>query len=142
MSDGWKKITRRFRRLLGAEGEVEGPKRPLSVSQIICPEDVIPQHGKPAPPSIARPARQPETTPEGVTITNTPWGVTHVSFHENQIRAPETRLESYAFDDDTVRVRDPVTRRLSRKKLLDGMNRTTGFYNPDGTLIDKSDVDW
>ncbi len=64
-----------------------------------------------------------------MTVTETPWGVVHVRFPEPEV-------------DETVRVRDTVTRRLSRRKLMDGMNRTTGFYNADGSLIDQRDADW
>lgn len=140
MGDGWNKITRRVRRIFGAGSKEERPKK-LSASQIIRPEESVPQHGKLAPPSTTRRTRRPEKPKEGVTVTETPWGVVHVQFHNECFEKLKQPAEDKV-DGDTVRVRDPVTRRLSRKKLTDGMKKTTGFYHPDGTLIDHQEEDW
>lgn len=143
MGDGWKKITRRVKRLFGAKDESDNP-RSLGASQIIRPEDAVPEHGKPAPPSTTRRARRPDPPEEGITITETRWGVVHVQFHNGMYEAMKRAVKKkpVEFDWDSVPVRDPVTRRLSRKKLTDGMKKTTGFYNDDGTLIDHQEDDW
>lgn len=73
------------------------------------------------------------------------WGVVHVAFHDNIKEAAKSRAKPPEPVDpykDTVRVRDPVTRRLSRKKLSDGMKRTTGFYDESGVLYDETNTDW
>lgn len=136
MGDGFKKITKRVKRFFGKKDPEDPPKK-LSASQIIKPEEVIPQHGKRAPKSTTRRTRRYEhleqTTDCGATITELPWGVVHICFHQ----VPEEPLP-----DDTVKVRDPVTRRLSRKKLKDGMKRTTGFYDESGVLYDETNTDW
>lgn len=142
MSDGrFKKITKRVTRFFRKE---KPEPRSLSASKVIRPEEAVPRHGKKAPHSTRKVTR-PEDLKTGVTVTETMWGVTHVAFHDNIKAAAERRARPPEPDDpykDTVRVRDPVTRRLSRKKLADGMKRTTGFYNQDGTLIDETNTDW
>jgi hypothetical protein len=130
MGDGWNKITRRVKRIFGAKEEVQ-PKK-LGASQVIRPEETVPRFGKAAPPSTTRRARRPQQPKPGYTVVHTPWGIVHVCFH------PDGPPEA----GDNVAVRDPVTRRLSRKKLTDGMRRTTGFYNKDGSLIDEREDKW
>jgi len=118
------KITRRFRRILKPKTP-EPPK--MSVSQIIRPEEVVRSHGK--PPKTTRRAHQCEAR-DGVTIEVLPNGVVHVKFD----------VSSFRFG--VIAVRDPVTRRLNRRQLDDGMRRTTGFYDKAGDLFGESRTNW
>ena len=125
MGDRIKGITRRIKRLFVKEGRPAPPKR-LSASLVVRPEAVIPQHGKPAPKTTRR-QRRVEDSPSGLTITVLLGGVTHVIFPRETYRVP---------------VRDPVTRRLSRKGLKDGMRKITNYYDDRGRLISDNDVRW
>lgn len=100
----------------------------------------VPHFGKRAPKSTTRRLRRDEleeTRAEEeeeivppIVVEKLPWGVTHVRFR--------TELD----EDDTAVVRDPVTRRLSRKKLNDGMRKTTGYYDARGRLLSEREARW
>lgn len=66
--------------------------------------------------------RPPDLVQPTVKIDVLPWGVTHVTF----LKAPPTI---------TVQVRDPVTRRLDRRELLEGMKSQVIYYDSNGRLI-------
>jgi hypothetical protein len=126
---GW---TGRFKRFF-----VKKKKRTpinLSASQIIRPEQLARQNGRPPPRSTTRRKRRPDPTRVGHAVMRTPWGVTHVMF-------PRREDISRAIDK-TITVRDPVTRRLSRRKLDDGLRRTTSYYKRDGELFDETGTNW
>jgi len=129
-------ITRRIMRSLFGkkkeekeEEEAEKP-RDLNASLVICPEMIASQNGKKAPKSTARKAALSEPV-ERIKIYPLPWDIVHVVF-----------LQAREETDDTLVTRDPVTRRLSRKKLNDGMKRTTGFYDKQGDLFDEKHASW
>lgn len=99
----------------------------MSASQVIRPEEVIRESGKRAPrmtPSSGRPRVAPL-----MTISELQNGITHANYHSDVLTA-------------TTIVRDPITRRLSRKHLEQGMRRTTGYYDKTGALYDERDADW
>jgi len=140
VGDGLKKITRRVARFFKRGDPEPPPEKRLSASQIIKPEETVPSRAEmPAPAStrrVARPERGERTEALGsIEITVLQNGVTHVRFHTAPPPSPTPQ--------SSIPVRDPVTRALSRKKLKDGMKRTTRFYNPDGTLaVDQEDDVW
>lgn len=128
----FQKITKRVSRLFSRKKpEAEKPRK-LSASQVIEPEKVVPPTGKTAPTRRYEHLERP--TDCGATITELPWGITHICFMREVAMPPPP--------DDTVTVRDPVTRRLSRRKLRDGMRRTTGFYDESGALYDETNTNW
>jgi hypothetical protein len=120
-----KKITRRMKRLFKKE-EARKP-RPISASQVICPEKVIREHGKRAPKPTSKFKKSELTRQDELVICVLPDGTTCVAFDVNLSDVP---------------VRDPVTRRLSRKELTDGMRQANGFYDSKGNLRDESRIDW
>lgn len=119
MGDGFKKITRRLKRLFVAEEEKPTPK--LSASQVIKPEEIIPQQGKPAPKTTTKRIRPPDLIDPNIKVETLPWGVVHVIFARPPVVVP---------------VRDPITRRLDRRELLDGMKSQVIYYDKDGRLIE------
>ena len=119
------KITRRFRRILKTKAP-DPPK--MSVSQIIRPEEIVRPYGKRAP-KTTRKVRQFESQ-DGLTVEVLPGGIVHVRFDTSSIRCGR------------IAVRDPVTRRLARRQLDDGMRRTTGFYDKTGDLFGESKTNW
>jgi len=127
VGDRINKITKRVKRIF----KKEAPKkpRPTGASEIICPELVIPAHGKRAPKPTSRFTHSEVVNLKNLAICVLANGTTHVKF--------ETPPPI-----EKVPVRDPVTRRLSRKELTDGMRKTTGFYDVDGNLHDESRTDW
>ena len=127
MGDRIKKITKRVKRLFKKE-ELKKP-RPTGASEIICPEQVIPAHGKRAPKPTSRFSHSAEMRLNDLVICVLANGTTHVKF--------ETPPPI-----EKVPVRDPVTRRLSRRELRDGMRKTTGFYDVKGNLHEESGTDW
>ena len=92
---------------------------------VIRPEQVV-QPGRPAPRTTQR-VRPAELESRRLTTVVLPDGTTHVVF--------PVKLS-------TVPVRDPVTRRLSRKQLNDGMRKTTGYYDDGGRLMSETDARW
>jgi len=126
MGNRVRSITRRIKRLFKREEAVR-PKK-MAASQVIRPEQVIPLSGKPAPKTTRR-HRTPgaESEPSRLNITVLQSGVTHIIF--------PTELPS-------VPVRDPVTRRLSRKQLSAGMTKMTNYYDERGRLISDQDARW
>lgn len=125
MGERIKRITRRMKRLFTKEVAADPPK--LSASQVIRPELDIPSHGKRAPRSTTRRMVLKETQHGILTICVLRNGTTHVCFNA----APPT-----------VSVRDPVTKRLSRKELMNGMRKTRGFYDKSGVLFDETGTNW
>lgn len=86
----------------------------------------------------AEPESRPEPPPESaettigeLTVSALPGGVTHISFNfdYSTLSAP-TRL-GY----DTISIRDPITRRLSRRQVTGEIQRTTSYYDARGRLI-------
>jgi hypothetical protein len=126
VDDRIKKITKRVKRLF----KKEAPKkpRPTGASEVICPEQVIPQHGKRAPKPTSKFSHSAVMRLENLTICVLANGTTHVKFEIPDLTK--------------VAVRDPVTRRLSRRELRDGMRKTTGFYDKKGNLHEESGTDW
>lgn len=121
-------VTKRLlRALFGPKKDPE--KKPLSMnaSVVLRPELIVPQHGKRAPRATTREVAGP------LSIHELPSGIVHVVFNRD--------LFDGAPSDNAV-VRDPVTRRLSRKRLTDGMRKTTGYYDKAGRLLDESNTDW
>jgi hypothetical protein len=87
-------------------------------------------HGKRAPvPTRRLPRPEPVKIYE---VEELPNGVTHIKF--NYV----VKING----DTAVIARDPVTRRLSRRKLKRGMSRTIGYYDQDGTLYNETQTDW
>lgn len=122
MGERISRITGRVKRLF-AKPDKSKPTQKISASQIIRPELAVPERGKPAPKSTSlRPIQR-----GSLTICVLRNGTTHVCY--NRVLA-------------TVKTRDPVTRRLSRKELTDGMRKTTGYYDESGVLFDESRTDW
>lgn len=124
MGDGLKKITRRIKRLFVAEESHKLPPK-LAASRVIAPEAVVPAHGKPAPRPTTRRLKvddslaAPSST-EFVKVEHLPWGVVHVIFIQPPV---------------TVAIRDPITRRLDRRELAEGMKTTRIYYNKSGELL-------
>lgn len=127
MGERIKKMTDRITRIFKRK-KLESIRKPISVTRIIRPEQVIRQHGKRAPRTIRRVRPTPEMVLKHITVCVLPNGTTHVKFNG---------AKPY-----TVAVRDPVTRRLSRSELRDGLRRTTDYYGRDGKLIDDFKTNW
>ena len=122
MGERIKRITGRVKRLF-AKPDKSKPTQKISASQIIRPELAVPERGKPAPKSTSfQPIKK-----GNLTICVLRNGTTHVCYNNNLL---------------TVKARDPVTRRLSRRELLDGMRKTEGYYDKSGVLYDESGTNW
>jgi hypothetical protein len=122
--------TRRFiRSIFGSKKAPEKAPPSMNASSVIRPEQSVPEHGKRAPRSTTRTHRRQL----GPGFHELPEGVIHVILNHDLFDGTPS--------DEAV-VRDPVTRRLSRKKLTDGMKRTTGFYDKSGRLLDERNADW
>jgi hypothetical protein len=134
---GLKTITRRVKRIFNRS---ETSNKTVKISgktsqaiKIIRPEDVGEQDRRPPPTRrMLRPRKiQAEATRFGcLTITELPWGIVHIRFN-----APHEQ-------PDTVVARDPITRSLSRRKLIGGMKRSTGYYDGAGKLYEETRADW
>lgn len=128
MGDGFRKITRRLKRLFVADSEPKTPPK-LNTSRVIKPEQVIPEQGKPAPKTTTRRIKPPEEAAPPASLVKIEvlaWGVTHVQF----IPVP------VAVEPPIVSARDPVTRRLDRRELRDGLKTQKIYYDERGRLID------
>jgi len=121
------RISKRVIRALFGKKEGLSKPRDMNASDVICPEKVVPQHGKPPP---RRTTGKVESRKKPY-LEELPGGIMHYAF-----ASPPSSKKN------TVITRDPITRRLSRKKLNDGLKRTTRFYHPDGTLFDETRADW
>lgn len=120
MGDGLKRITRRIKRLFVAEEEQKAAPR-MGASQVIAPEQVVMSESAVLRRHTTRLAKPvpPDAT---FRIDVLPWGVTHVQF----IRLVVPTV---------VDARDPITRRLDRRTLFDGMKTQTTYYNKNGELV-------
>jgi hypothetical protein len=131
-----KKITRRIKRLFVKEKPKSNNRINLEASHILCPEKVT-ERGKRLPKTTRRARR--ETEDGEVTFEVLANGVVHVSFNRKELAISGTAPTR---KNGTIAVRDPITRRLSRRKLDEGMTRTTGFYDESGVLYDETHTDW
>ena len=120
MGERIKHITSRIKRVFGKEAPKEAPKespKKIRTSRVVRPEES----------ALPRPRKTPSTRKHKisprVTICVLADGTTHVSFPNG------------AISSKTVDVRDPITRRLSRRKLEGGIQKTTTYYGRDGRLI-------
>lgn len=136
MTESFKSFTVRLMGLLKRGEPAPEPKK-IETKRVIRPEQAIPEHGKQAPKSSTRrlddigapPADKPRMKTERL-----PGGVTHVKFTRPDDEHPRPK--------DSVAVRDPVTRRLSRRELRDGMSRDIDFYDEKGDLKGETNTTW
>lgn len=121
-------VTKRpLRALFGPKKAPEKKPPSMNASVVLRPELIVPQSGKRAPRATTRRVAGP------LSIHELPSGIVHVVFNRDLFDGVVTK--------DAV-VRDPVTRRLSRKKLTDGMRRVTEYYDRTGRLLDENNTDW
>lgn len=106
----------------------------LTASQVIRPEEAVsPVERRKTTTSRPRPDADQDLAKSKITTTVLHDGTTHISFGNGapgMLRAPEPEV---------IDVRDPVTRRITRKKITRGIKRTREFYKTDGTLIIEPD---
>ena len=135
MGDGFKRITRRVTRLFKRDKDPKPSKsKKLTASSVIKPEESVPPPGARGAPKSTRRIERPGQRPIEISVLQN--GVTHIKFNNGAFGAMKTK-------GDEVVVRDPITRQLSRKKLKDGMNRSSSYWNEDGTLnVDEEQTDW